>query len=558
MQDEPKGWWREHGLTVVILLAAFSLAIVVRSLWAYSIFQQWGSLYVYGGGSDSFYHSRVMVYIIQNHTNLIRDYGLHYPVGEINPREPLFDWSNAVFGILFQGFFSPSGGQPASVVAGSYFLDIQSPLWAALGVLPVYLIGREVSSRRMGLIAALIYPFMVASIESSALGYANYLTFYTFVMLITVYAYVRMIKAIGHRRWVASYRRPREIPAAIRACFRFERTGIKWAVFTGICLGALALSWQGYPFFIAALVIFLVVQMIAERIRRVDSFALYVATWVVGLVGFPMAMPYYYVQGLFAGWFDTPLLVFFGALIILLPFLLLRDQPWVISVPALLATGAAAVGVLALVDYTAFVTIITGQGYFVKTLVYSTVAEAQAPSVDSLILGFGVLTFFLAFVGVALIVLRLGREKVRREHMMFLVFGIISIYLPITAAKFFLLGSAAFALFPAEVLVLILEIAGYRELRRTIASLSDRRGKLAGFRRAFKVRHVLVMGLVLLIIVPNVWYAIDAGIPYGNLKGQFNDQIYDTLPPPLRTSPSNASSFYLGAAGTSLDTPNQY
>ncbi len=558
MGEEPKGWWRQHGLTVVILLTAFSLAILVRSLWAYSIFQQWGWLYVYGGGSDSFYHSRVMVYIIQNHTNLIRDYGLHYPVGEINPREPLFDWMNAVLGILFQGFFAPAGGQSAAVVAGAYFLDIQSPLWAALGVFPVYLIGREVSSRRMGLVAAMIYPFMVSSIESSALGYANYLTFYTFVMLLTVYAYIRMVKSIGHRRWVASYRRPREIPAALVACFRYERTGLKWAVFTGVCLGALALSWQGYPFFIAALVIFLIVQMLAERIRRVDSFALYSATWIVGLIGFPMAMPYYIVQGLFAGWFDTPLIVFFGTLVALLPFLLLRDQPWVVSVPAFLLTGLAAVGLLLAVDPSAFVTIITGQGYFVKTLVYSTVAEAQAPSIDSLILGFGVVTFFMAFVGLLLFAFRIGREKFRREHVLFFVFAVITIYLPITAAKFFLLSTATFALLPAEVILLILEIAGYAQLRRTAASLSDRRGQLTSIRRSFKPRHVLVMALVLVIIVPNVWYAIDAGIPYGNLKSQYNDQIFETIPPPLRTSPGNASSFYLGAAGTSLDTPNQY
>jgi asparagine N-glycosylation enzyme membrane subunit Stt3 len=567
MASSEMGWWRQHGLTIVVLLTAFTLALVVRSIFAYQIFQQWGWLYVYGGGSDSFYHSRVMAYIIQNHTNLITDPLLRYPTPPVNPREPLFDWMNAVLGILFQGWFSPSDGQPAAVVAGAYFLDIQSPVWAAFGVLPTYLIGREVSSKRMGLIAAMIYPFMVASIESSGLGYANYLTFYTFVMLVTVYGYLRLIRAAGHRRWVASYRRPREIPRAIRAMLRYERPALKWAVFTGVCLGALALSWQGYPFFIAALVGFLVVQMIVERIRRIDSFALYIFTAIVGIVGFPMAMPYYFVQGgdvlrvgLFTGWFEVPLLVFFGALAILLPFLLLRDMPWVISVPALLATALIGVGILFFVDVNAFTTIVTGQGYFVKTLVYSTVAEAQAPSIDSLILGFGVLTFFLAFVGLALFAVKIGRQRFRREHVMFFVFAIISVYLPITAAKFFLLGSAVFALLPAEVLVIILDVAGYGQLRRNVASLSDRRGQFTSFRRSFKPRHVLVMGLILLILVPNVWYAVDAGIPY-NIKSQFDNQVYSTLPPPLRVgapASSTGSTYYLGAAGTSLDTPNQY
>ncbi len=563
MVESQEGWWRQHGLTVVVLLTAFALAIIVRSIWAYSIFHQWGWLYVYGGGSDSYYHARVMSWIAENHTNLIRDPLLKYPLSPINPREPLFDWMNGVLGILFQGFFTPTLGQPASVVAGSFFLDIQSPFWAAMGVFPVYLIGKEVSSRRMGLLAAITFPFVVASIESSALGYANYLTFYAFVMLVTVYAYLRLVKAAGHRRWVASYRRPREIPAAIRAMLRYERSGFKWAVFTGVCLGALALSWQGYPFFIAALVGFLVVQMIVERIRRVDSFSLYVLTWVVGLVGFPMAMPYFFVQGgnslngFFLSWFEIPLLVFFGSLVVLLPFLLLRDYPWVVSIPAFVLTAAAAVGILFVASPHSFSTIITGQGYFVKTLVYSTVAEAQAPSIDSLILGFGVLTFFIAFVGLGLYAYKLGRQKFRREHTMFFVFALISVYLPITAAKFFLLGSAVFILLAAEVLVMILDIAGYGQLRRNVASLSDRRSQFTAFRRSLKARHFLVMGLLLLILIPNVWYAIDAGVPY-NLKSGYNTQIYDTLPAPIRTSAANASTFYLGAAGTSLDTPDQY
>ncbi|MCI4338654.1 MAG: hypothetical protein L3J72_05065, partial [Thermoplasmata archaeon] len=185
MAEQGTGWWREHGWTVAILLAAFSLALVVRSLFAWSIFQQYGWLYIYAGGSDSYYHSRVTQYIILNHTNLVRDMALRYPVGAINPREPLFDWMNAVLGILFQGFFP--GATPAlrAQQAGAFFLDFQAPLWAGIGVFPVYLIGKEVSSKRTGLIGALLYPFIVANIDSSGLGYANYLTFYTAVILFT-------------------------------------------------------------------------------------------------------------------------------------------------------------------------------------------------------------------------------------------------------------------------------------------------------------------------------------------------------------------------------------
>lgn len=557
MVSEPGSWWREHGLTVAVLLAAFALAFLVRSIFAWAVFHQWGWLYIYAGGSDSFYHSRVTQYIITTHTNLVRDTLLKYPLGAINPREPLFDWMNAILGILFQGAFPTSSPSLSAQTAGAFFLDLQAPLWAGFGVFPVYLIGKAVSGRRAGLVAAFLFPFIVANIDSSGLGYANYLTFYTFVILVAAYAYLRTVQSVGRTRWVGSYRHPRQIVGGLRAFLRTERTTVKWAVFAGVLLGTLALSWQGYTFLIAILVVFLFVQLLIDRIRHQDSFGLYVSTWIVGLVGFPMAIPYYTAQGLFAAWFYAPLLLFFGVLLILLPFILLRDSPWVLSIPALLGVGLAGALLLFTFDPNTFTNVITGQGYFIKTLVYTTVAEAQAPSIDSLILGYGVITFFLAFAGLILFAIKTGRQKFPRGHLFFLVYCVVSLYLPLTAAKFFLLGSPVYALLPAEVILLIIDAAGYPSLRRNIASLADRRSQATAFRRSFKARHVLVMGLVLLIVVPNIWYSIDAGIP-GNVKSSYNLQIYYTLPPPLRTSAANSSSQYLGAAGTSLDTPNQY
>jgi dolichyl-phosphooligosaccharide-protein glycotransferase len=552
MEPSHTGWWSRHGWTVSLLLVAFSSAFAIRTLWAYPVVAQWGPLFTYAGGSDSYYHSRVMTYIVQNHTNLIHDPMLKFPVGAINPREPLFDWMNAILGIVFAPFF---GGN--AVVAGAWFLDLQPPLWAALGVFPVYLIGREVATRRTGLIAALIFPFLSANIDSSIFGYANYLPFYTFFILVVVYSYIRTVKAVGNRRWVESYRRPREFLPALRAFAQTERTAVKWAVFTGVSLGALALAWQGFTYAVVVISVSLLVAMIVERIRRVDSFGLYVATWIVGLVGFPMAMPYYIVQQQFAVWFDLPLLLYFGVLALLLPFLLMRDLPWVFSLPILVALVVGAAGALALVSPSYFTSIVTGQGYFVKNLIYSTVAEAQAPNIDQLVVGYGVVTFFLAFVGLALFVYLLIRGRFKRYHVVFLVFAVLSIYLPISAAKFFLVGSPIFALLPAEAIRRALEVGGYPELRRTVASLSDRRSQFAAFRKAFKARHVLIMALVVGLILPNIWVAIDAGIP-GNAKTQFADQVQATLPSWLQPAGSNSAQYYFGAAGSSLDTPNQY
>ena len=551
MQSSQSGWWHRHGWTVAILLSAFGAAFAIRTIWTYPVIEQFGPLFSYGGGSDSYYHSRVTTYIILNHRNLVFDPLLHYPFGGYNPREPLFDWMNAILGIVFAPVF---GGN--AVVAGAWFLDFQGPLWAALGVFPVYLIGREVSGRRMGLIAAIIFPFLSANIDSSIFGYANYLSFYTFLILVTVYAYIRTAKASGQRRWVASYRHPSQYLPALRAYLRTERTAVKWAVFTGVSLGALALAWQGYTYAIVVIGVFIIIAMMVERVRHVDSFGIYVTTWIVGLVGFPMAMPYYIVQNQFAAWFDLPLLLFFGVLGLLFPFLLMRDIPWVFSIPALVLFVLGAAAFLFFFEPAYFVNIVTGQGYFAKTLIYTTVAEAQAPSIDALVVGYGVVTFFLAFAGIAIFAYVLARGRFQRHHIIFLVFAVLSIYLPISAAKFFLLGSPAFALLPAEAIRRALDVGGYPELRRTVVSLSDRRSQFAAFRKAFKVRHVLVVLLVIVVVLPNIWVSIDAGIP-GNTKTEFSSQVYDSLPSFLKGNRTTADN-YFGAAGTSLDTSDQY
>ena len=546
-------WWSRHGWTVALLLTAFAMAFAIRTIFSYPILQQFGNLYVYAGGSDSYYHSRVMQYIIANHRTLILDPLLHYPIGAINPREPLFDWMNASLGLAFAPFF---GGN--AVDAGAFFLNLQAPLWAALSVFPIYMIGREVGDRRTGLIAALIFPFLPATINESIFGYANYLSFYTFVILVVLYCYIRLVKVVGSRRWVESYRSPRSIARGFKAFLRNDRPAVKWAVFTGVGFGTLALAWQGYTYLIAIVGVFIIVAMVIERIRRVDSFGLYVSTLIVGLVGFPMAMPYYYFQHEFAGWFDLPLILFFGILALLLPFLLMRDWPWVVSIPSLVLIYLAGAAALFVVEPAYFTSIVTGQGYFIKTLIYSTVAEAQAPSFDTLVISYGVVTFFLAFVGVGLFAWETVRSRFRRWQIVFLVFAVLSLYLPFSASKFLLLGAPAFALLPAEALRRLWDLGGYAELRQGMRSLTDTRSRFAAFRRTFKVRHVLVIVLVVGLLVPNVWYGIDAGIP-SNSKAAASEQVYHTLPSWMQTWPSSqASSWYFGAAGSSLDTPNLY
>lgn len=550
--DGSGGWWRRHGLVVFLLALAASISLILRVLYSYQLISTCDVYYCFAGGSDSFYHARVMQYIITYHTNLIHDAALNYPLGYTNPREPLFDWMNAIFGILLAPFF---GGN--AVQAGMWVLEMQPAIWAALGVFPVYLLGKEVSSRRMGVVAALLFPLIVGNMESTVATYANYLSFYAFFVVLSLALFIHTAKLAGTRRWVESYRSPRAVWAGLKAFARTEEMSVRWAVLTGVTLGATMLAWQGYTYVVAVVVIFLAVVLVVERIRGLDSFGLYVVTLIVGTVGFLMAMPYYYLQGDFGYWFTVPVFLWFGGLLVLLPFLFLRNAPWVVSVPALFLSVLAAAGGLYLYNPAYFSAVLTGQGYFIKSLIYSTVAEAQAPSFDALIVSYGVLTFFLAFAGFALFLYYLYAHRFRREHVFMVIFSLLGIYLPVSAAKFFLLGSPVFALLPAEVVLVGIDRLGLPQMRRNFASLGGRGNRWLALRRSVKLRHVAVGLILIALLLPNVWYATDAAIPY-NMKAQYNQQVYNSLPPGLRASPANATSAYFGAAGIQVDTPTQY
>lgn len=550
--DGSGGWWRRHGLVVFLLALAASISLILRVLYSYQLISACDVYYCFAGGSDSFYHARVMQYIITYHANLIHDPALNYPLGYTNPREPLFDWMNAILGILLAPFF---GGN--AVKAGMWVLEMQPAIWAALGVFPVYLLGKEVSGRRMGVLAALLFPLIVGNMESTVATYANYLSFYAFFVVLSLALFIHTAKLAGTRRWVESYRSARSVWAGLKSFARTEEMSVRWAVLTGVTLGATMLAWQGYTYVVAVVVIFLAIMLVVERIRGLDSFGLYVVALIVGTVGFLMAMPYYYIQGDFSYWFTVPVLLWFGGLLVLLPFLFLRNAPWVVSVPTLFVSVLAAAGGLYLYNPAYFSAVLTGQGYFIKSLVYSTVAEAQAPSFDALIVSYGVLTFFLAFAGLALFLYYLYAHRFRREHVFMVIFSLLGIYLPVSAAKFFLLGSPVFALLPAEVVLVGIDRLGLPQMRRNFTSLGGRGNRWLALRRSVKLRHVAVGLILIALLLPNVWYATDAAIPY-NVKAQYNQQVYDTLPPALRTSPSNATSAYFGAAGIQVDTPTQY
>src|SRR5213594_4105930 len=130
------------------------------------------------------------------------------------------------------------------------------------------------------------------------------------------------------------------------------------------------------------------------------------------------------------------------------------------------------------------------------------------------------------------------------------------------AARFIFNASPAFAASAGFAIGLIIQRLDYDGLKRTYLSVAAG-SRRAAIRKSVKPRHVVgAIIIVFVFLVPNVWFAVDAAIPFED-KYAYDQQIHDLIPDFLRPSNYNSltngrSPFYLGAFGYSLPQSKEY
>src|SRR5207249_3224307 len=142
------------------------------------------------------------------------------------------------------------------------------------------------------------------------------------------------------------------------------------------------------------------------------------------------------------------------------------------------------------------------------------------------------------------------------------VWTLAAIIMAQAAARFIFNASPAFAATAGYAIGLIIQRLDFDGMKRTYASVAAG-SRRAAIRKSVKPRHVIgAILIVFVFILPNVWYAVDASIPYED-KYAYDQQIYALTPDFLRPAnyaslTQNRNSFYLGAFGFSLPENKQY
>ncbi|HEX9567512.1 MAG TPA: STT3 domain-containing protein, partial [Thermoplasmata archaeon] len=558
--DDGKGWLRTHWRTVAVLVLIFGVALFLRVYFVAGLaFNQpnvnCDTIYTLpvSGGSDSYYWHRALCYSFQTGKDLGTDPMLSYPFTLPNPRPPLFPWFSLVVGRLFAPLF----GDAWKAVMFTFLLS--TGLFGALTVFPTYALAKEAFGRRAGIVAALLLAISVGHLQRSASTDADHDAFTLFFVVSTFYCFLRALKTMNRKRWVENWFRRDSITSGLRAFFRENRASVLYALLAGLCVAVIALAWQGWAYVSVILIVWFAVELFLARLRNDDTMGTWILFTLALATPLALAFQWYLVRAQIRVWFDVPAYLFFAAFVLGLAFSVTRDYPWTLVIPSTLIAGAVGLGIGVLVNPTLASAFFTGAGYFVQTKVVTTIAEDQSPGMSQMILSFGLFTFGMSLLAVAYLLWQIPRRR-EPAYSLVVVWAFAAIFMAITAARFIFNASPAFAISAGYAIDQVLVRADFTTMRRTYRSLAAGSWRNA-VRKSLKPRHVLVvLGIVFLVVLPNVWWAVDASIPF-ELKTQYDQQVANLLPSFLRSpgySPSSGSPFYFGAFGYSVPKPTDY
>jgi len=541
-------WLGRNWHTVLIVLMIMFLALFVRAYFAYSVSVDHG--FAVSGGSDSYYHMWCIEHVMETGQNLYRDPMLNYPFGMRNPRPPLYDWSVAVGGMMLEGLGLERGD------AVGYSLIFSTAIWGTLTVIPVYLFGRAAFNNKAGIIAAFLFALMPGHIQRSVLSNADHDAMVLFFGVWSFYFLLMALKQVRGDKWVSSWGSLSAIRSGLRNYVSSNKVSLIYAAMSGLALAAVAMMWTGFTYMLVIVLAFLLVELFINRFKNLDSTGLVVTVGVMLATAFAVMAPLYYQMNYWRIWFDIPFYLFLTGMVVSLIFVVTRDYPWTLVIPSFIII--AGVGLLALSAFMPdlFEAIITGQGYFVQSKLYSTISEAQPPQFSNLVLSFGAVTFWLSFVGLFWAAMRVPRN-LSHYFVFVVVWTGVSMFMAVSAARFMFNAAPAFAITAGWILAIIIEKLDFRHISRNLSGIKG--NPLTILRKAIKVRHVLgAFFLVALILLPNVWFAVDAGIPY-DLKKQYDRQVSSVMPDFLKPDDYEEDGiWYFGAFSYSLPKPGDY
>ena len=482
-RDSGNGWLSGHRCALILGVIVV-VAFLLRFVFAYGVSADGD--FALSGGSSAQYHLHVIESILNGNWSMT-DASVNYPIGGSLYIPPLMDFLGAGVATIFQGGMG-------TAEAASMSLAVLNPIFGALLCIPVYLIGKEMFDKTIGVVAALLIAFMALPISTSVFSSGNEYALAAFLIAFMAYFAVKMVKA-------ADADEPSKKAVLVNGAV------------AGVFLALAALTWNGFRFAVVLLAVAMVLQAIASRIRGKDFAGITAGYAAAILVGTLIPAAYYVPAGLMDAAYSGPVLIAIVSVVFTLAFVALRAKPWVVTIPALVIAFLVFCAVLAVAVPGTFNDFIFGNSVYTNSIMEQ-LANSHV-TMSNVAAYYGWLTMWLP------ICLAIYETYVyfRRNHSSAQLFMVVWLFITFFAvwtsyATAAVVGSV-FAVGSAAVIVGAFRWSKARDWMSDV--------KAAGFPGCFKkmakpfpLASVLVVAL--LVVVPNFSFAVDAGQP-SNTEG---------------------------------------
>lgn len=477
-RDSGNGWLSGRRCALV-LGAIVVVAFLLRFVFAYGVSADGN--FALSGGSSAQYHLHVIESILNGSWSLT-DAAVNYPIGGSLYIPPLMDFLAAGVASIFQGSMG-------TTEAASFALGVLNPIFGALACIPVFLIGREMFDKTIGVVAALVFAFMALPISTAVFSSGNEYALAAFLLAFMAYFAVKMVKSLDSEN---SSKKGVLINGAL----------------AGVFLALSALTWNGFRIAVVLLAVAMVLQAVAARMGGKDVMGATIGYAVAILVGTLVPAAYYLPAGLMDAVYSGPLLIAIVSVVFVFVFAALKAKPWIVTIPSLVVAFIVLCVALMFAAPDLFNDFIFGNSVYTNSIMAE--LASNRVSMSNVAAYYGWLTMWLP------ICLAIYETYVylRKDHSSSRLFMVVWLYVMFFAvwtsyANAAVVGSV-FAVGSAAVIVKVLKSA---DLREWVATM-----KAAGFpgclRKLIKpLPFVSVLVVALLVVVPNVSFAVDAGQP---------------------------------------------
>ncbi|MCD6599545.1 MAG: oligosaccharyl transferase, archaeosortase A system-associated [Dehalococcoidia bacterium] len=471
-------------ITLIALLVIAGISLYIRIALPYDRIFVNGT--VWFGGTDAWYHMRLVDNLVQNFPHHISfDPYTFFPHGFRITWPPFFDW--LIAGIArFVSMGLPS--QHTVDVVGAYL----PPILGTLIIIPIYFIGKELFNRWTGLLAAALVIILPGEFLSrSLLGFTDHHVAESLFSTVTILFLILAVKRARERGLLFGH--------LINRNWAIITRPLVYTLLAGIFLGIYLLTWMGGLMLLFIIFAWLVIQFIIEHLRGKSIDYLCIIGTLSFLIASIIFLPFSYATRLsniqrasLAIAIITPLGL--GGISYLTRSKAIRPKYYL---PAIFGFAGIAIAIFHTINPHLLHSMLNKFGIFSTGHAGMTIVEANPLLFPQGVFSWEVAwlyfatTFFISFISIGWLIYRSIKEE-SADKTLFLLWSIVMLAAVLAKRRFSYYYAINTALLTGYLCWRILDFAGLRELatkpRETVKKYIKKTEKRRRGKAKIKVR----------------------------------------------------------------------